>query len=265
MDQPTPQQQVDNIVAGLHNTYQAVAVRHVHPWYSWGLMAAMVGFALGVVYVSNSGGDFVASKAAMCADSFTKTVGPKTGTTKITSWTKTDQDNYNAALGKSSNQRSAKENQLIAKVDAAKAGAVQSCQSQVSAQEGEVIKNCERIAKNCIPTEQCGFTLTAPSGPSCGPATCAKQGSALVCTSTATPATTKSCSCAAKTTTGGPGTGGDPVGGPTTGGGDVGGPTTGDDPKKPLGPTEEPEVHLLPRSPATVPPEPEGYKPPTNQ
>jgi len=39
------------MLAGIKNTYHVVAVRHVHPWYSWALLAAAIGFSIGVAYV----------------------------------------------------------------------------------------------------------------------------------------------------------------------------------------------------------------------
>lgn len=53
MDLPTPQQQAENMLAGLKHTYKVMAVRHVHPWYSWGLMAAALGFAVGAMHVAS--------------------------------------------------------------------------------------------------------------------------------------------------------------------------------------------------------------------
>jgi hypothetical protein len=49
---PTPQQQAKNMLAGIKHTYHTVAVRHVHPWYSWALMAAAIGFAIGAAYLA---------------------------------------------------------------------------------------------------------------------------------------------------------------------------------------------------------------------
>jgi hypothetical protein len=60
----TPQQQAENMMKGIKHTYQAVAVRHVHPWYSWALMATAIGFAMGVAYVANQYAQFDASQAA---------------------------------------------------------------------------------------------------------------------------------------------------------------------------------------------------------
>ncbi len=63
MENHTPQQQVDNMVAGIKNTYQVVAKRHVHPWYSWALLAAAIGFTVGVAYVANQNAKFEAGHA----------------------------------------------------------------------------------------------------------------------------------------------------------------------------------------------------------
>ncbi len=60
----TPQQQAENMMAGIKNTYQVVAKRHVHPWYSWALMAAAIGFTVGVAYVANQNAAFTSSSAA---------------------------------------------------------------------------------------------------------------------------------------------------------------------------------------------------------
>ena len=65
MDQITPQQQAENIIEGVNNTYQVIAKRHVHHWYSWALMASAIGFTVGVAYVANQGGQFDASQAAI--------------------------------------------------------------------------------------------------------------------------------------------------------------------------------------------------------
>ncbi len=64
MTQPTPHQQAENIVAGIKNTYQVVAKRHIHPWYSWAVMAAAIGFTVGVAYVANQNASFSASQAS---------------------------------------------------------------------------------------------------------------------------------------------------------------------------------------------------------
>ena len=61
MDQPTPRQQAENIVAGIQNTYQVVAKRHVHHWYSWAILASVIGFTIGVAYVANQNAKFDAS------------------------------------------------------------------------------------------------------------------------------------------------------------------------------------------------------------
>jgi len=52
-------------MAGIKNTYQVVAKHHVHPWYSWALMAAAIGFTVGVAYVANQNAQFDSSQAAM--------------------------------------------------------------------------------------------------------------------------------------------------------------------------------------------------------
>ena len=53
----------NNVVAGLNNTYTVVAKRHIHPWYSWALFAATIGFAVGALYVANQNLQFNASHA----------------------------------------------------------------------------------------------------------------------------------------------------------------------------------------------------------
>ncbi len=53
------------MLAGLKNTYRAVAVRHVHPWYSWAILSATMGFVVGVAYVANQQAQFQESDAAM--------------------------------------------------------------------------------------------------------------------------------------------------------------------------------------------------------
>lgn len=63
-NQPTPEQMAQNMLKGVKNAYVFVAVRHVHPWYSWALMAAAIGFAVGVGYVANRNVQFDASQAA---------------------------------------------------------------------------------------------------------------------------------------------------------------------------------------------------------
>lgn len=60
----TPQQQAENMMKGIKNTYQVVAKRHVHPWYSWALMAAAIGFTVGVAYVANLNAQFDQMHAA---------------------------------------------------------------------------------------------------------------------------------------------------------------------------------------------------------
>ena len=64
MNQSTPQEQAENMMKGIKNTYQVVAKRHVHPWYGWALMAAAIGFTMGVAYVANQNAQFDASRAA---------------------------------------------------------------------------------------------------------------------------------------------------------------------------------------------------------
>ena len=62
--QPTPEQMAQNIIKGVKEAYVFVGVRHVHPWYSWALMAAAIGFVVGVGYVANRQGSFDESQAA---------------------------------------------------------------------------------------------------------------------------------------------------------------------------------------------------------
>jgi hypothetical protein len=69
MNRPTPQQQAQNMIDGVKNTYQAVAKRHLHPWYTWALLAAAIGFTVGVAYVANQNADF-ASSGATITDSY---------------------------------------------------------------------------------------------------------------------------------------------------------------------------------------------------
>ena len=61
--QPTPEQMAQNRLKGVKSAYVFVAVRHVHPWYSWALMAAAIGFAVGVGYVANRNVQFDESNA----------------------------------------------------------------------------------------------------------------------------------------------------------------------------------------------------------
>jgi hypothetical protein len=63
MNHQTPQEQAENILAGIKNTYKLVAVKHVRPWYSWALIAVAIGFATGVAYVANQHAQFDASRA----------------------------------------------------------------------------------------------------------------------------------------------------------------------------------------------------------
>jgi hypothetical protein len=60
----TPQEQAENMLAGLKHTYQVVAKRHVHPWYTWAILAAAIGFTVGVAYVANKNVQFDESQAA---------------------------------------------------------------------------------------------------------------------------------------------------------------------------------------------------------
>jgi hypothetical protein len=53
------------MLAGLKNTYQAVAKRHVHPWYTWAILAVAIGFTVGVAYVANQNAQFDSSQAAI--------------------------------------------------------------------------------------------------------------------------------------------------------------------------------------------------------
>jgi hypothetical protein len=64
MTQNTPQEQAENMLAGIKHTYQVVAKRHVHPWYTWAILAAAIGFTVGVAYVSNKNVQFDESQAA---------------------------------------------------------------------------------------------------------------------------------------------------------------------------------------------------------
>ncbi len=52
------------VLDGIKGAYQVVAKRHVHPWYSWGLMAMAIGFSVGVVYVANQNVQFTPSRAS---------------------------------------------------------------------------------------------------------------------------------------------------------------------------------------------------------
>ncbi len=54
----------DNVVAGLAQSYQVVAKRHIHPWYSWAILAIVIGFTVGVAYVANQGAELTSSSAA---------------------------------------------------------------------------------------------------------------------------------------------------------------------------------------------------------
>lgn len=54
-----------NVIQGLKETYQVIAKRHVHPWYSWAVMAAAIGFTVGVAYVANQNAQFSATWAAI--------------------------------------------------------------------------------------------------------------------------------------------------------------------------------------------------------
>ena len=67
MDQKklTAQEQIENVLTGVKGAYQFVAVRHVHPWYVWVLLALVIGFAGGALYVTNQSGSFDASQAAV--------------------------------------------------------------------------------------------------------------------------------------------------------------------------------------------------------
>lgn len=58
------QGRAENVLDGLKNAYHVVAVRHIHPWYAWATLAAVIGFLVGAVYVVNLQGKFVASEAA---------------------------------------------------------------------------------------------------------------------------------------------------------------------------------------------------------
>lgn len=71
-NRPTPQEQVENMLSGISHTYKVVAKRHVHPWYSWALLAASLGFAIGVTYVANQKGKFDASMAARIPEQYSE-------------------------------------------------------------------------------------------------------------------------------------------------------------------------------------------------
>jgi len=63
MPHPTPEKQVENILAGLKNAYRVVAVRHLHPNWVWWLSGATLAFVLTIGYVANQSGRFTPSSA----------------------------------------------------------------------------------------------------------------------------------------------------------------------------------------------------------
>lgn len=58
----------DDILVGLRTTYKAVAVRHIHPWWTWGVLSVTLGFAIGILYVADQNAKFSAGHAQVISE-----------------------------------------------------------------------------------------------------------------------------------------------------------------------------------------------------
>ncbi len=64
MNERQSKQTAEDVVHGIQQDFKIVGSRRVHSWYAWAVVGIVFGMALGVVYVANNSGAFVASKAA---------------------------------------------------------------------------------------------------------------------------------------------------------------------------------------------------------
>lgn len=83
MTHPTPHQQAENIVKGVKNAYEVVAVRHLHPNWVWWLSGLVLAFAGTMLYVANLSGQFVPSSAQMIPAVNSLVLSPELGATPI--------------------------------------------------------------------------------------------------------------------------------------------------------------------------------------
>ncbi len=64
MENQTPGSLGDKAVADIKKDFKLVGSSHVHSWYAWAIVGIVFGLAVGVIYVSNSSGQFEAIQAA---------------------------------------------------------------------------------------------------------------------------------------------------------------------------------------------------------
>ena len=182
MDQPTPQQQAQNIVDGIKNTYEAVAVRHIHPWYSWALFAAVLGFALGAAYVANRAGQFTLSSAdgGVCPAAPAPTTFHGYGGVEIavsdTLYGKyLSFKNYGIRPeGYTDEQASDLVAYVEAKTAQAKVAATEACEADYTKKYIENGKACDALASSCTASTdpKCDFSIDLPPSKACPVATC---------------------------------------------------------------------------------------------
>ncbi len=55
---------VEGVVSGIQKDFKVVGTSRVHSWYAWAMVGIVFGMALGIVYVANRSGAFIASQAA---------------------------------------------------------------------------------------------------------------------------------------------------------------------------------------------------------
>ena len=147
----------NDVLDGLKHTYQAVAVRHVHPWWTWALLAIVIGFAVGTVYVANQSGQFEKSSAnggGMCPvlDQPVVTVVEYDIQSRSIPGTKEDVDNYRLYDLRFLNgyDRSAPNVPSVdAVVSELKDAAVVACNKKIAATTATSIAKCQDQTSDC--------------------------------------------------------------------------------------------------------------------